>query len=101
MNSKRELYNIPRDFAYLNTAYFGCFSNKTTEIAVQSAKLKAQPWNITIPDFYTDAEKARTLFSRLINTSEDNIAIIFFYRRTKSRNGSYSCSTKGKEKIIW
>ena len=76
MNSKRELFNIPRDFAYLNTAYFGCFSNKTTEIAVQSAKLKAQPWNITIPDFYTDAEKARTLFSRLINTSEDNIAII-------------------------
>jgi len=35
-------------------------------------RIKGKP----IPDFYTDAEKARTLFSRLINTSEDNIAII-------------------------
>ena len=68
MESKRELFDIPRELAYLNTAYFGCFSNKTTKIAIKSAKIKSQPWNITIPDFFSDAEKARNLFASIINT---------------------------------
>ena len=76
MESKRELFDIPKELAYLNTAYFGCFSNKTTEIAVESGKIKAQPWNMTIPDRLTDAERAGTLFASLINTKPENIALI-------------------------
>ena len=76
MESKRDLFDIPRELAYLNTAYFGCFSNKTTETAVEAAKIKSQPWYITIPDFFKDAEKARNLFASIINTEADNIALI-------------------------
>ena len=70
MESKRDLFDIPRELAYLNTAYFGCFSNKTTETAVEAAKIKSQPWNITIPDFFKDAEKARKQLQKTFDETD-------------------------------
>jgi len=76
MNPQRAMFNIPRNIAYLNTAYFGCFTNKTTEEAIKGAKIKSNPWDITIPDFFKEADIARGLFAKLINTDPNNIALI-------------------------
>ena len=76
MNPQRAMFNIPRNIAYLNTAYFGCFTNKTTEEAIKGAKIKSNPWDITIPDFFKEADIARGLFAKLINTEPNNIALI-------------------------
>ena len=76
MKSQRHLFNIPKEQAYFNTAYFGCLLNESVNAATYGANLKAQPWNIHMSDFFTDADIARQLFAKLINTDPDNIALI-------------------------
>ena len=76
MKSQRHLFNIPKDQAYFNTAYFGCLLNESVNAAAYGTNLKAQPWNIHMQDFFTEADLARKLFAQLINTDENNIALI-------------------------
>ena len=76
MKSQRHLFNIPKDQAYFNTAYFGCLLNESVNAAAYGTNLKAQPWNIHMADFFTDADIARQLFAKLINTDQNNIALI-------------------------
>ena len=76
MKSQRHLFNIPKDQAYFNTAYFGCLLNESVNAAAYGTNLKAQPWNIHMQDFFTEADLARKLFAELINTHENNIALI-------------------------
>ena len=76
MKSQRHLFNIPQEHAYFNTAYFGCLLNKSVEAASDGTNLKAQPWKINMSDFFTDADIARKLFADLINTNQNNIALI-------------------------
>ena len=61
MKSQRHLFNIPKEQAYFNTAYFGCLLNESVNAATYGANLKAQPWNIHMSDFFTDADIARQL----------------------------------------
>ena len=37
---------------------------------------KSQPWTITPPDFFKESEEARSLFSQIISSSSEDIAII-------------------------
>ncbi len=37
---------------------------------------KSQPWTITPPDFFKESEEARSLFSQIIGSSSEDIAII-------------------------
>jgi selenocysteine lyase/cysteine desulfurase len=38
--------------------------------------LKAQPWELKIPDFYDTVDKARTLFSKLVNVDREGVALV-------------------------
>ena len=76
MKSQRHLFNIPKDQAYFNTAYFGCLLNESVNAAAYCTNLKAQPCNIHMHDFFNEADLARKLFAELINTHENNIALI-------------------------
>jgi selenocysteine lyase/cysteine desulfurase len=74
--SQRHLFDIPGDIAYLNCAYLGPLSNATLLAGRQAAGKKAHPWEISSEDFFTDTEVARSLFARLINADDDDIAIV-------------------------
>ncbi len=76
LNNQRHLFNIPEEVVYLNTAYMSPLLNSVVEAIDKGVRSKAHPWKITIPNFYEDIEKARFLFSKLINSSPENIAII-------------------------
>ncbi len=76
LSSQRHLFNIPQEVVYLNTAYMSPFLNSVVEAIDKGVRSKAHPWKITISNFYEDIEKARTLFSELINSNPENIAII-------------------------
>ena len=76
IKSQRHLFNIPDDVAYLNTAYMSPLLNSVIKATDEGARLKSQPWRLTIPDFYEQVDKARLLFSKIINVNPQNLAIV-------------------------
>ena len=50
--------------------------NSVSQAIEDGSKLKSQPWRIKISHFFDEVDKARYLFSQLINTEPCNIAII-------------------------
>lgn len=86
--SQRHLFDIPEDIAYLNCAYMAPNLKAVTAAGIAGARLKAEPWTVTSQDFFEPAEKARALFSRLINATPDDIAI--------SPSASYGLATAAR-----
>ena len=74
--TQRHLFDIPEDIAYLNCAYLGPLSNAVVAAGRQAAERKAHPWEISSNDFFNETEVARGLFAKIINASEEDIAII-------------------------
>lgn len=76
LSDQRELFEIPRDIAYLNCAYMSPQLRQVREAGEQAMKRGSRPWEITPADFFTEVETARSLFARLIGGDEDGVAII-------------------------
>ena len=72
----RAEFNIPRDICYLNAAYMTPQPRCVVEAAMLGAKRRAQPWEITPPDFFAEVEALRAAFARQVGCSGDNIAIV-------------------------
>lgn len=73
---QRDRFDIPRDIAYLNTAYMSPLSHEVVAAIDQGARLKARPWELTIPDFYDQPDRARALFAGLVNADAEGVALI-------------------------
>ena len=74
--SQRHLFNIPPEIIYLNTAFMSPLLNSVVEAIAKGTQAKANPWKIKAPSFYVEVEKARSLFSKIVNVKSDTIAII-------------------------
>jgi len=73
---QRDLFDIPREVAYLNCAYMSPLLREVREVGQRALARKAEPWTITPPDFFRDAADARTLFAALIGGASSDIAIV-------------------------
>ncbi len=73
---QRDLFDIPDDVAYLNCAYMSPLLRRAAAVGAEALRRKCQPWTITPSDFFTDSERARTLFARLIGASAEDVALI-------------------------
>ncbi len=73
---QRELFDIPADVAYLNCAYMSPLMHRVIAAGDAAARRKARPWTIAPADFFTDVERARDRFARLINGRADDVAIV-------------------------
>ncbi len=76
IDCQRHLFDIPEDVAYLNTAYMSPLMNSVVEAIDTGSRLKARPWTLKIDHFYQDVDIARSLFSELLKTTSQNVAII-------------------------
>lgn len=74
--NQRSIFEIPEGIAYLNCSYMSPLPRASREAGEAAIALKAQPWNITQQDFYTESETARNLFADLIGGDADGVAII-------------------------
>ncbi len=74
--SQRYLFKIPPDIIYLNTAYMSPLLNSVVDAINLGTQAKANPWKIKISDFFDNVEKARDLFSKIVNAKRDTIALI-------------------------
>jgi len=75
LSSKRHLFDIPDDIAYLNCAYISPLLNAVRDAGIAGARRKSRPWEIFPVDFFTDAEESRGLFAELIGASADDVSL--------------------------
>ena len=73
---QRHLFDIPDDVAYLNCAYMSPLARSVAGAGMKAIQRKVSPWTVKPDDFFTESERARALFARLVNAEADDIAII-------------------------
>lgn len=74
--NQREFFGIPADIAYLNCAYMSPQMKSVEEIGEEWLFRKSRPWEIPPSDFFTEAEKSRRLFARLVNGDAEGVSIV-------------------------
>ncbi len=77
LDCQRERFSIPEDVHYLNCAYMGPLPIAAQEAGIAGLRRKAVPAGIAAGDFFADADRARSLFARVIRAERaDRIAIV-------------------------
>lgn len=76
IESARHLFDIPEDIHYFNCAYMSPLLKHAEQAGKMGVSAKAQPWQISQTDFFTNSDRARELFASLINARAKDIAII-------------------------
>ncbi len=74
--SQRDLFEIPRDVCYLNSASYSPLPLKTLDAGRAAVGRKGQPWTLDAAFASRQHERARTAAARLINADTDDIALI-------------------------
>jgi len=73
---QRALFDIPRDVAYLNTAYMGPLLREAVAAGDAGLRRKARPWTLTPADFFGEPDEARALFAGLVGVDAAGVALI-------------------------
>lgn len=76
ISNQRHLFDIPDHVAYLNCATMGPMPRAAVDAGVAGLARKAQPWDITVADFFKDTGTLRPKLARLINADTDGIAFV-------------------------
>ena len=76
LDSQRHKFALPRELCYLNAAYMGPQPLAALAVTEAQAQLRARPWQVSERDFFTEIERARGLFARIIGAETDDIAIV-------------------------
>lgn len=71
----RSLFSVPRDVAYLNTAYMGPLPRASVEAGWMALDRKAQPWTVVAEDFFLPGETYRGMVADLLGLDADGVAI--------------------------
>src|SRR6202167_877533 len=86
--SQRDLFDIPRDICYLNSASYSPLPRRTQEAARAAVGRKATPWTLDAAFANRQHERARSAAARLINAEASDVALI--------SSVSYGVATVGK-----
>jgi selenocysteine lyase/cysteine desulfurase len=74
--SQRELFDIPRDICYLNSASYSPLPRRTQEAARAAIGRKGAPWTLDAAFANRQHERARGAAARLINADASDVALI-------------------------
>jgi selenocysteine lyase/cysteine desulfurase len=74
--SQRELFDVPRDVCYLNSASYSPLPLRTLEAGRAAVGRKGRPWTLDADFARGQHERARTAAARLINADPADIALI-------------------------
>jgi selenocysteine lyase/cysteine desulfurase len=72
----RELFDMPRDVAYLNAASYSPLLRATSAAGRLAVGNKAQPWMLPVNFIATQNERARTAAARLVGAEPDDVTLI-------------------------
>ena len=75
--SEKHLFSLPEDLHYLNCAYMSPTPKRVAEAGASGIALKSVPSQIKSQDFFTNSDRVRELFARLVNVADpQRVAII-------------------------
>lgn len=72
----RELFDIPDDIAYFNTASLAPTLRAGLDAGGAALRWRAQPWRIQAADWFDAAEERRGLFAGLIGAGADDVGLV-------------------------
>jgi selenocysteine lyase/cysteine desulfurase len=76
LGDQRAAFNVPADVAFFNT------SNLSPQLEVVRAAGEAalarrgRPWTISAPDWFSDVERLRSLFARMVGAEAGSVALV-------------------------
>ena len=76
LSSQKQLFDIPDEVAYLNTAYMSPLMQSVVAAVEEGVRLKARPWTLKIDHFFDDVEAAKVLFGELVNAPAECVAVV-------------------------
>ena len=76
MPHPRELFDLPEDVAYFDTAYIAPQLCAVSEVGRAAVVRKERPWTIGVDDFFGPTEEARCLVAGILGCSPDCIALV-------------------------
>jgi selenocysteine lyase/cysteine desulfurase len=76
MNCQKHLFSINEDVHYLNCAYKAPILKSAEKAAINALIKDRNPFNLKADDFFSDVNKVKIEFGKLINSSKENIALI-------------------------
>ncbi|QOZ27100.1 aminotransferase class V-fold PLP-dependent enzyme [Bradyrhizobium sp. CCBAU 51753] len=74
--SQRDLFEIPREVCYLNSASYSPLPRQTLKAGRAAVGRKGQPWTLDAGFAGRQHERARTAAARLINADANDVALI-------------------------
>ncbi len=77
LTCQKNLFDLDDEVTYLNLAYMSPLLKSVARAGVNAVNQKLKPWQVYPVDFFSQVDKAKHLFSRLINSHESQrVAII-------------------------
>ncbi|MEO7802829.1 MAG: aminotransferase class V-fold PLP-dependent enzyme [Ginsengibacter sp.] len=76
IQSPKELFLLEDGITYLNCSYMSPMLKTVKQAGLVALDKRAQPWNLTVEDWFTKAETLRQLVANIFQTANDNIALI-------------------------
>ena len=101
ISCQRNLFNIPDEIVYLNTAYISPLSLKVEKAINKGCKLETEPWKIDPAfHFFHQIKETKIIFSNLFNISYKNVSLIPSASYGISTAANNIKLTKTKNKIL-
>lgn len=76
VGSQRDLFDVPEDVVYMNTANMSPLLRAVREAGGEALARRAAPWQITPDDWFTDVERLRDGLAKVIGAESDGVALI-------------------------
>jgi selenocysteine lyase/cysteine desulfurase len=76
LGTQRQAFDIPPEIAYFNTASLSPQLHRVREAGERALERRGRPWTISSPDWFSDSERLRGLFARLIGADAEGVALV-------------------------
>jgi selenocysteine lyase/cysteine desulfurase len=76
IGSHRDLFEVPRDVAFFNTANLSPLLRSVREAGERGIDVRAAPWKVEAIDWFTEVERLRARAARLLGASPEAIALV-------------------------
>jgi kynureninase len=73
---QRDEFDVPADVAYFNTANLSPLLHRVRDAGVEALARRGRPWTIASDDWFSDVERLRALFARLVEADADGVALV-------------------------
>ena len=76
LSDQRAAFDVPPEIAYFNTANLSPQLHSVRAAGEAALELRSRPWTIDAPDWFTDVERLRALFGRVVGAEPDGVALV-------------------------